>query len=74
MTKAQIRELALANGFKLKKQPNGSRDLNPYVYYFAYSLLQYTRDYASSKVDPDDLAEDYDLAIAEFARSIKDEP
>ena len=72
MTKSQIRELALANGFKLKKQPDGSMDLNPYVYYFAYSLLQTARDYASSKVDPDSLAEDYDLAIFEFARGIKE--
>ena len=32
MTNEQIRKIALANGFKLKKQPNGEMDLNPYVY------------------------------------------
>ena len=35
MTNEQIREIALANGFKLKEQPNGEMDLNPYVYEFA---------------------------------------
>lgn len=36
----QIREIALANGFKLKEQPNGEMDLNPYVYDFARALLE----------------------------------
>ena len=31
--------LALANGFKLKEQPDGNMDLNPYVYDFAQTLL-----------------------------------
>ena len=35
MTNDQIKELALANGFKLKEQPDGAMDLNPYVYEFA---------------------------------------
>ena len=35
MDKTQIRKLALANGFKLKPQPGGTQDLNPYVYDFA---------------------------------------
>lgn len=39
MTNEQIREIALANGFKLKEQPNGEMDLNPYVYDFARQLL-----------------------------------
>lgn len=38
MTNDQIKELALANGFKLKEQPNGEMDLNPYVYDFAQKL------------------------------------
>lgn len=38
MTNDQIKELALANGFKLKEQPDGSMDLNPYVYEFAQKL------------------------------------
>ena len=39
MTKEQIREVALDNGFKLKEQPDGSLDLNPYVYEFAVALI-----------------------------------
>ena len=35
MSYETIKEIALANGFKLKKQPDGSDDLNPYVYEFA---------------------------------------
>lgn len=38
MNKQQIKELALANGFKLKGQPDGTFDLNPYVYEFASAL------------------------------------
>lgn len=37
--KQQVRDLALANGFKLKPQPTGADDLNPYVYDFAAALL-----------------------------------
>lgn len=39
MTNEQIKEIALANGFKLKEQPNGEMDLNPYVYEFARALF-----------------------------------
>ena len=39
MTNDQIKEIALANGFKLKEQPNGEMDLNPYVYEFARALV-----------------------------------
>jgi hypothetical protein len=39
MTNDRIKELALANGFKLKEQPDGSMDLNPYVFDFANALL-----------------------------------
>lgn len=34
-----IRKTALENGFKLKKQPSGETDLNPYVFDFAEKLL-----------------------------------
>lgn len=37
--KEKIRELALANGFKLKLQADGTMDLNPYVYDFAEALI-----------------------------------
>lgn len=39
LTNEQVKEIALANGFKLKAQPNGEMDLNPYVYDFARVLL-----------------------------------
>lgn len=39
MSNDQIKEIALANGFKLKEQPNGKMDLNPYVYEFARKLM-----------------------------------
>lgn len=39
MTNEQIKQLALAHGFKLKTQPDGAVDLNPYVYDFARALL-----------------------------------
>lgn len=42
MEKQKIKELALANGFKLKQQPNGTEDLNPYVYEFSVALAAMT--------------------------------
>lgn len=39
MNNEQIKHLALQNGFKLKEQPDGTMDLNPYVYDFAVALL-----------------------------------
>lgn len=36
----KIKELALANGFKLKEQASGNMDLNAYVYYFANAIEQ----------------------------------
>lgn len=39
MNKQQIKELALSNGFQLKEQPDGTLDLNPYVYEFSSALL-----------------------------------
>lgn len=39
MTNDQIKEIALANGFKLKEQPSGEMELNPYVYDFARALI-----------------------------------
>lgn len=48
MKNEQIKELALANGFKLKEQPNGAMDLNPYVYEFAAALLKTQDHYVKS--------------------------
>ena len=39
MNNEQIKQVALQSGFKLKKQPDGTMDLNPYVYDFAVTLL-----------------------------------
>lgn len=35
-----VRDIALKNGFKLKTQPDGIEDLNPYVYDFAKALIK----------------------------------
>jgi len=40
MNKETIKQLALSNGFKLKEQPDGALELNPYVYEFAEKLLE----------------------------------
>lgn len=42
MNKQYIKEVALGCGFKLKEQPNGDLDLNPYVYTFADKLIKQT--------------------------------
>ena len=40
--KSRIKAMALSSGFKLKEQPNGELDLNPYVYAFADKLIKQT--------------------------------
>ena len=42
MYKQYIKQVALECGFKLKEQPDGSMDLNPYVYTFADKLIKQT--------------------------------
>ena len=42
ISKQYIKEVALDCGFKLKEQPNGELDLNPYVYTFADKLIKQT--------------------------------
>ena len=42
MNKQYIKDVALDCGFKLKEQPDGSMDLNPYVYTFADKLIKQT--------------------------------
>lgn len=49
MTNNQIREIALQCGFKLKEQPNGEMDLNPYVYDFAKKIIRTPVDYLEMK-------------------------
>lgn len=73
MIKICIKELALENGFSLKLQSNGEMDLHPYVYDFARAVLLSAREYACKHVSPENLSEDYDLAIAEYASQIEDD-
>lgn len=40
MTNDEIKAVALANGFTLRVQPDGSIDLNPYVYGFARAMFE----------------------------------
>ena len=42
ISKQYIKDVALECGFKLKEQPNGELDLNPYVYTFADKLIKQT--------------------------------
>ena len=42
MNKQYIKEVALECGFKLREQPNGELDLNPYVYTFSDKLIKQT--------------------------------
>ena len=46
----KIKELALANGFKLKEQANGNLDLNAYVYDFANAIEQAVKDETHKQV------------------------
>lgn len=41
LNKETIKQIALENGFKLKEQPDGSMDLNPYVYEFANAIAEH---------------------------------
>ena len=69
MTKSQIREIALSNGFKLKKQPDGSEDLHPYVYDFVAGVVErIAKDYTRKTLDGGII---YSEALYEIARSIK---
>ena len=43
MTNDEIRALALSHGFTLRPQPDGSMDLNPYVYGFARAMFEQGR-------------------------------
>lgn len=47
----KIKELALANGFKLKEQASGNMDLNAYVYDFANAIEQEAKAQAVPEKD-----------------------
>lgn len=46
----RIKELALANGFKLKEQAGGNMDLNAYVYDFANAVEREAKAQADQKI------------------------
>ena len=66
MTNDEIRDLALSHGFTLRSQPDGSMDLNPYVYAFARTLIEKERE-ACARIARK--ASD-DIEGAEIARAI----
>jgi hypothetical protein len=45
----RIKELALANGFKLKEQASGNLDLNAYIYDFANAIEREVKAQAVSE-------------------------
>ena len=47
----KIKELALANGFKLKEQASGNMDLNSYVYDFANAIEQAAKAHEAKKLE-----------------------
>lgn len=51
MTDDQIQALALASGFTLKPQPDGSQALHPYVFEFARAVLAAWQDDAQATID-----------------------
>ena len=46
----RIKELALANGFKLKEQASGNLDLNAYVYDFANAIEREVKAQSDQKI------------------------
>ena len=66
MTNDEIRAMALSHGFTLRPQPDGSMDLNPYVYEFARALIEQERE-ACARISRK--ASD-DIEGAEIARAI----
>lgn len=51
MNDKDIKKVALDNGFKLKEQPDGSEDLNPYVYKFARALINIVKSSLGKEKD-----------------------
>ena len=62
MDRETIKALALQEGFKLKEQPAGEPDLNPYVYHFAERLVQESTQQS--------LIDSYCAQLSEFTRQV----
>lgn len=60
----KIKELALANGFKLKEQADGSMDLNAYVYDFANAIEQAAKAQAQADTKRIDFLADKSQSVA----------
>ena len=78
LTADNIRDIAIKSGFKLKEQPNGEMDLNPYVFDFAQSLtaelekrlaeVERERDKLRCAVATAiDVFDDYDMDVETYA-------
>lgn len=52
LDKETIKQIALANGFKLKEQADGRMDLNPYVYEFTNAIAKHCWSAFKSGVMP----------------------
>ena len=68
MKKSRIKAMALSSGFKLKEQPNGEMDLNPYVYEFA-KLLELAVLYDRNK----EIRERFELLADNFENELIEE-
>ena len=69
--KSRIKAIALSSGFRLKEQPDGDMDLNPYVYEFA-KLLELAVLYDKNKEIKERfklLADNFEYELSEESRS-----
>ena len=69
----KIKELALANGFKLKEQASGNMDLNAYVYDFANAIEWEAKAQAVPEgfvVVPKEIPKSFDEGLYFYSNSI----
>ena len=71
MTNDEIRALALSHGFTLRPQPDGSMDLNPYVYEFARALIEQEREACAKVCESEGVTDDERMAGQMFACEIR---
>ena len=71
MTNDGIRALALSHGFTLRPQPDGSMDLNPYVYAFARTLVEQEREAREKVCVSEGVTDDERMAGQMFACEIR---
>jgi hypothetical protein len=69
LTDAEVRTIALAHGFKYKEQPDGTMDLNPYVYSFARELIETATALAAAPIPPAQHSDDE--AVDRFGEAMK---